>query len=47
MADISISARSKTEEMSDIPPGQAEEDDKGVAVPGAPADMNDTLDGCR
>jgi len=47
MADISISTPSKTVEMSDIPPGQGVEDDKGVAVPGAPADMNDTLDGCR
>jgi hypothetical protein len=37
----------KTDNVSDMPRGHGDEDDKGVAVPGAPADRNETLEGCR
>jgi hypothetical protein len=36
-----------TVDVSDMPRGHGSVDDKGVAVPGAPADRNETLEGCR
>jgi hypothetical protein len=43
---VSIS-RPNTVVMSEMPRGHGSVDDRGVAVPGAPADRNETLDGCR